>query len=91
MPPLSSCPPYVIASGAKQSSLAHDPRLLRSARNDTGSARNDTGSARNDTGSARNDTGSARNETGRVFRAAAMVAQNVATEKLEKQEVQMSC
>jgi hypothetical protein len=33
--PMSLCRPYVIASGAKQSPLPHDPGLLRSARNDT--------------------------------------------------------
>jgi len=32
--PISLCPPYVIASGAKQSPLPRDPRLLRSARNE---------------------------------------------------------
>jgi hypothetical protein len=34
MPPTSICARYVIASGAKQSLLPCDPRLLRSARND---------------------------------------------------------
>ena len=77
MPPFSLCPPYVIASGAKQSPLPHDPRLLRSARNDTGSARNDTGSARND--------------TARVFRAAATLAQNAAIERLAKKDARVSC
>jgi hypothetical protein len=56
-------PPYVIASGAKQSPLPHDPRLLCSARNDTA----------------------------RVFRTAAVLAQNAAIERLAEKDARISC
>jgi hypothetical protein len=56
-------PPYVIASGAKQSPLPHDPRLLRSARNDTA----------------------------RVFRTAAMLAQNAAIQRLANKDARIPC
>jgi len=63
MPPLSSWPSYVIASGARQSLLPHDPRLLPSARNDRA----------------------------RVFRTAAMLAQNAAIERLARNDARISC
>jgi hypothetical protein len=63
MPSPSLYPPYVIASEAKQSPLPHDPRLLRSARNDTA----------------------------RVFRTAAMLAQNAAIERLAEKDARISC